>query len=234
MTAHKSRISPVVFSVLLGIPLLAYGGSRLSIHPLTPRAGTHEVRDEPDPDEAQSCFALGRLGINFRTEKKGPPEVGVILTDPRGRQIGFDPIQKSGFQQLPEAQGYIDCDAPGSEGSCRGVIQVCGPVSGTYKLEIIAIRNTQYSVSVSGRSQEVRGKNHEVQASDSDAELQDVPIQKGSRDLLLLNYSRDLRSKVAFQRQANVPVAAGDYRTTPAHGNTGEAPAPPSLHNNID
>lgn len=224
----------MVFAVFLSIPSLAYGGSRPSVHPLTARAGSHEVRDEPDPDEAQSCFALGRLGVNFRTEKKGPPEVGVILTDPRGRQIGFDPIQKSGFQQLPEAQGYIDCDAPGAEGSCSGVIQVCGPVSGTYKLEIIAVQNTRYSVSVSGRSQEVRRNSHDLQASDSDAELQNVPIQKGSRDLLLLNYSRELQSKVAFQRQAPVPVAAGDDRATPGHSNAGESPAPPSLHNDID
>jgi hypothetical protein len=222
MNAQNSRIPAVVFSVFLTLPLLGYSGSRLTNSPAT-GVGKQEVHDEPDPDEAQACFALGRLDITFRTEKKGPPEVGMILTDPRGRQIGFDPIQKSGFQQLPEAQGYIDCDAPGDEGACRGVIQVCGPASGTYKLEIIAVQNTRYSVSVSGRSQEVRGKNHEVQASDSDAEVDEVPIRQGSRDILLLNYSRDLQSKVAFQRQAPVPVATGNDKTIPAHSNAGES-----------
>lgn len=235
MNAHNSRILAIVFSSLLVItPLHVFGGSRLVEHSSGPRSGADEVRDEPDPSEAQSCFALGRLDITFRTEKKGPPEVGVILTDPRGRQIGFDPIQKSGFQQLPEAQGYIDCDAPGAEGACSGVIQVCGPLSGTYKLEVIAVQNTEYSLGVSGRSREVHDKNHDLEASDSDAELDRVPIQKGSRDILLLKYSRDLKSKVAFQRQAPVPVAAGDDGTTPAHSNAGEAPARQSLHDNID
>lgn len=185
-------------------------------------SSNQQVHDEPDPNEAQSCFALGRLNISFSTQKKGPPEVGVILTDPRGRQIGFDPIQKSGFQQLPEAQGYIDCDAPGADGSCTGVIQVCGPLSGTYKLEVIAVQNAQYSLSVSGRSQEVRGKDHDLEASDSDAEINDVPIRKGTRDTLLLNYSRDLRSKVAFQRQAPLPVA-GNTTVGPAAATAGES-----------
>jgi hypothetical protein len=216
------------------IPLHVFGGSRFVEHSSGPRTGADEVRDEPDPSEAQSCFALGRLDITFRTEKKGPPEVGVILTDPRGRQIGFDPVQKSGFQQLPEAQGYIDCDAPGTEGACSGVIQVCGPVSGIYKLEVIAVQNTEYSLGVSARSREVAGKNHDLEASDSDTEVDQVPIQKGSRDILWLNYSRDLKSKVAFQRAAPVPIAADSDRTTPAHSNAGEAPAPQSLHDNID
>jgi hypothetical protein len=234
MNPHNSRILAGVSSVLLFFPLLAFGGSRLTDNSPVPRVGTADVRDEPDPDEAQSCFALGRLDISFSTEKKGPPEVGVILTDPRGRQIGFDPIQKSGFQQLPEAQGYIDCDVPGAEGACRGMIQVCGPVSGTYKLEVIAVQNAQYSLSVSGRSQEMRGTNHNLESSDSDAELGRIPIQKGSRDILLLNYSRDPQSKVAFQKQAPVPVAGND-RLSPVHGNVvGEAPAPQSFHNNID
>lgn len=210
MNAHNYRILAVVLSILLTLPLLAYSRSRLSDNSPVPRASMHEVRDEPDPSEAQSCFALGRLDISFRTEKKGPPEVGVVLADPRGRQIGFDPIQKSGFQQLPEAQGYIDCDAPGEEGACSGVIQVCGPVSGTYKLEIIAVQNARYSLRVSGRSQEVRDKNHDLRVSDSEAELKDVAIRKGSRDVLLLNYSRDPQSKVGFWQQSPVPMAGNE------------------------
>ena|SRR5947209_559091 len=209
MNAHNSRFFSAV-SLLLTIPLLAFDGGRLPENSLSPQTGLHEVRDEPDPSEAQSCFALGRLDITFGTEKKGPPAVGVVLTDPRGRRIGFDPIVKSGFQELPQAEGYIDCDAPGAEGACSGVIQVCGPVSGTYKLEVIAVQNADYTLRVSGRSQEVRGSRHDLQASDSDAELNDVAIQKGSRDVLLLNYSRDLRSKVAFQRQAPMPVAGNE------------------------
>ncbi len=207
MNAHNSKILVTAFSLFLAIPLLAFGASGVICKSLAARVGSYEVRDEPDPNEAQSCFALGRLDVTFRTEKKGPPTVGVILTDPRGRRIGFDPIERSGFQQLPQAEGYIDCDAPGAEGACSGVIQVCGPVSGTYKVEIVAVQDAEYSLRVSGRSREVRGNKHDLAAFDSGAAVTDVPIQKGAREVLLLNYSRDPKSKVAFQRQAPVPVA---------------------------
>jgi hypothetical protein len=210
MNAQICKFLTLVSLVVLTVPVSTMAGSRLAYNSGSPTSAVHEVHDEPDPNEVQSCFALGRLDISFRTEKKGPPAVGMILTDPRGRRIGFDPIQKSGFQQLPQAQGYIDCDAPGAEGACSGIIQVCGPLSGTYKLEVIAVEDTEYSLIVSGRSQEVRGKAHDLQASDSDAELNNVPVQRGSRDTLLLNYSRDLKSKVAFQRQAPVPVAGNE------------------------
>ena len=219
--------------MVLTLPLLSFAASRLTGNSATPGCGAQEIRDEADPGQVQSCFTLGRLDIAFQTEKKGPPTVGIVLTDPRGRRIGFDPILKSGFQELPQAEGYIDCDAPGTEGTCTGVIQVCGPVSGTYKLEIIAVQTTAYSLRVSGRSQEVRGKNHDLQVSDSDAEINNVAIQKGSRDMVILNYSRDLSSRVAFQRQAPVPVA-GNGAVSSAGGNTGEAPAPESLHNDVN
>jgi hypothetical protein len=168
-----------------------------------------EVRDEPDPSESQSCFALGRLDITFRTENKGAPTVGLVVTDPRGRRIGFDPLLKDGWQELPQAQGFIDCDAPNGEGACQGLVQICGPVSGTYKLEVIAVQNADYTLDISGRSEEVR-QQHNLHASRSGARLTDVAIEKGSRDILLLDYSRDPNSKIAFEPQHPVPVAGNE------------------------
>src|SRR6202030_2379845 len=83
------------------------------------------------------------------------PNVGVVLTDPRGRRIGFDPLIQHAWQALPVAQGDINCDDLGRTNSCRGIVQVCGPISGTYRLGVIALNTTAYSVSLLGRSREV-------------------------------------------------------------------------------
>jgi hypothetical protein len=207
MIAKNWKLGIVV--IYMSVAVAASGSGRVPDHGSRTTIASYEVRDEPDPSESQSCFALGRLDITFQTEKKGPPSVGLVMTDPRGRRIGFDPVQKEGWQELPQAQGFIDCDAPGGEGACRGVIQVCGPISGTYKLEVISLEAAEYSVSISGRSEEVR-QQHGLHSSRSDTELKDVSIQKGSREVLLLDYSRDPNSKVAFQRQHPIPVAGNE------------------------
>jgi hypothetical protein len=49
----------------------------------------------------------------------------------------------------------MDCDDLGRTDTCLGIVQVCGPVSGTYRLEVIALQTTAYSVSVFTRSKEV-------------------------------------------------------------------------------
>ena len=77
------------------------------------------------------------------------PALGVVLTDPRGRRVGFDPLTKHAWQQFPEAEGYLDCDDLHGSDACRGMVQACGPVSGTYKLEMIEQKTTTYGVSIS-------------------------------------------------------------------------------------
>src|SRR3954467_12341044 len=86
-----------------------------------------EVHDEPDPDAWRDCREFGGLKLIFGTETRGLPNVAVVLTDPRGRRIGFDPFQNRSWDELPVAQGFIACDNSYVGGSCRGVVQVCGP-----------------------------------------------------------------------------------------------------------
>src|SRR5580704_12301644 len=176
-------------------------------------AGTRirDILDEPDPDDTGDCLSLGELDIVFRTGNDGPPSVGVVLTDPRGRRIGFDPLTKHAWQQLPEAEGYVDCDDLHGSDACRGIVQVCGPVSGTYKLEMIGQKTTTYSVSISARSKELvdGGKVH---SSRSEAELNTVTIRARSRDTVLLNYSRDPREKVTAQLQHPLHAQYSDAR----------------------
>jgi hypothetical protein len=54
-----------------------------------------KISIELDPQDENGCFSMGKLDIIFRTDNNGPPNVGVVLTDPRGRRIGFDPLSKT-------------------------------------------------------------------------------------------------------------------------------------------
>lgn len=159
-----------------------------------------EAIDELDAKDANGCFSLGELDITFRTHNNGEPNIGVVLTDPRGRRIGFDPLTKHAWQDLPVAQGYIDCDDLGGADTCQGAVQVCGPLSGTYRLEVIAQQTTAYSVSISARSKEVLD-GHSLQCYRSEADLQNVAVRARSRNIVLLNYSRDGQEKVTAQLQ---------------------------------
>jgi hypothetical protein len=78
-----------------------------------------------------------------------------VLTDPSGRRVGFDPFTKRSWDELPVAQGFIGCDESYAGGSCDRV-QVCGPVSGVYKLEVIAQKTSAYSLRLSARSKRVK------------------------------------------------------------------------------
>lgn len=160
----------------------------------------NEIHDEPDANDSGDCFALGGLDLMFRTESNGPPNVSVVLTDPHGRRIGFDPLTKRSWDELPVAEGFIDCDASYADGSCHGIVQVCGPVTGVYKLEVIGQKASVYSLGISARSKRVKASNG-LNSSFSEAEVKDIATRTGSRDILLLEYSRDPQAKIAVHIQ---------------------------------
>lgn len=97
-------------------------------------------------------------------------------------------------------QGYIDCDDLHGRGTCRGVVQVRGPLSGTCKLEVTAQQTTAYSVSIPAPSKKVLAAGR-LQSFSSEAGLNNVAIRAGSRNSVLLNYSRDPREKVTAELQ---------------------------------
>lgn len=178
--------------------------------------------DELDPADNADCLSLGALDVVFRTDNHGSPNVGVVLTDPRGRRIGFDPLTKRAWDAFPVAQGYIDCDDRDGRGACRGVIQVCGPLSGTYKLEVIARQTTAYSLTISARSKEVLDGGG-LQSSHSEDDLNNVAIRARSRSLVLLNYSRNPQQSVNARlqhKQCARSLASRSHR--PADARSGE------------
>lgn len=194
--------------LLLICPASLSGNSPPAWHRISGPSRGAEVRDEADPRDAQSCYTMGQLEIMGSSQENGAPTIGLLVTDPRGRRIGQDPISKTLWQELPQAQAFIDCDQDetGAPRDCRGWIQICGPVSGTYQIQVVASENSKYSLAASGRSAQ-RTIDKGFHSTDSHVDLRDVPIQKGSRDTLLLNYSREPGTNLGFVRATSVAIA---------------------------
>jgi hypothetical protein len=194
------RIVKILTLLMVIIPTPARSHANFADVPSLAGTRIRDVLDEPDPDDNGDCLSLGELDIVFRTGNDGPPNVGIVLTDPRGRRIGFDPLIKHAWQALPIAQGDINCDDLGRTNTCRGIVQVCGPIGGTYKLEVIALKTTAYSVSVLGRSKEVLDGNS-LQSHVSKTDLNNLAIRKQPREIVLLQYSRDPGENVTARLQ---------------------------------
>src|SRR6201993_191007 len=194
-TVLNCRIVKILTLLMVIVPTPARSHPSFVHVPNLADARIRDILDEPDPDDTGDCLSLGELDIVFRTGNDGPPNVGVVLTDPRGRRIGFDPLIKHAWQALPVAQGDINCDDLDRTNTCRGIVQVCGPIRGTYKLEVIALKTTAYSVSVLALSREVFDGNS-LQSNFSKTDLNSLAIQKQSRQVVLLHYSRDPHEKV--------------------------------------
>jgi hypothetical protein len=192
------RIVKILTLLMVIIPTPARSHANFVHVPSLADTRIRDIFDEPDPDDTGDCLSLGELDIVFRTGNDGPPNVGVVLTDPRGRRIGFDPIIKHVWQALPIAQGDISCGDLGRTNTCRGIVQVCRPISGTYKLEVIALKTTAFSVSVLARSKEVLD-GHSLQSHLSKTDLNNLAIRQRSREIVLLHYSRDPQENVTAQ-----------------------------------
>ena len=195
------RISKILALLMVTvIPRSALSDANLGHVSRLADTSIRQLVDELDPDDNVDCLSLGGLEVVFRTDNHGSPNVDIVLTDPRGRRIGFDPLTKRAWDAFPVAQGYIDCDDLDGRGTCRGVVQVCGPISGTYKLEVIARQTTEYNVSISARSKEVL-EGDCLQSSHSEDDLNNVAIRARFRNIILLNYSRDPQQSVTAHLQ---------------------------------
>jgi hypothetical protein len=68
---------------------------------------------------------------------------------------------------------------------------------------VIGEKASAYSLRVSARSKRTRVGNG-FHDSMSEAHLKDIAIRRGSRDILLLNYSRDPEAKIAIKVQSSI------------------------------
>jgi hypothetical protein len=183
--------------------VLALGASGTSAtleKPFPARIDGREIRDEVDPADQQACYSMGQISLTYKSGEVGPPSVGLRITDPRGRRIGYDLRSDKGWQELPLAQGFFDCDEnvdTSERRHCAGHIQICGPISGTYRVELLPAKRGKYSISVSSTSQETRS---ELGFHSTDSRLQLKGEIKKTPEILLLKYSREAGAQLKLAR----------------------------------
>lgn len=164
---------------------------------MLPRPQAREIYEEADPEYEQACVSMGRMTIDYASGEAGLPNVGFRITDPRGREIGYDPRTNRGWQEMPLAQAFLDCEEnedTGELGQCKDHIEICGPVSGTYQIEVLPMHSGKYSISVSATSQRTRTE-FGYDATSSRADLKGE-IHEQERAELLLHYSREAGTQV--------------------------------------
>jgi hypothetical protein len=193
--------SYVVASLLVSLVITGTAGANRPSVRQEGRLMRADIHDEADPRDTQSCRSMGQLQISYHTEAAGAPKVGVIVTDPRNRRIGYDPITSKTWQELPLAEAFVDCEENGEAlRNCQATIQICGPVSGSYKLQVAAAETGKYSLEISGQSAEETGRLG-PRATGSHAEVSDVVIEKKSRDSLVMRYYREPGTSIEVFRE---------------------------------
>ena len=172
-------------------------GAELRLNTSLSRPEAREIRDEADPQEEQACFSMGRIILDYASGEVGPPTIGFRITDPRGRTISYDPRINKARQEMPLAQAFLDCDENEETGElrhCKGHIEICGPISGTYQVEVLPTRNDTYSMNASATSKRTRNETGYGTTS-SRADLKgEIFEQQPAR--LLLQYSREAGSQI--------------------------------------
>jgi hypothetical protein len=167
------------------------------------RPEAREIRDEADPEAEQACFSMGRITLNYASGEVGPPTIGFRITDPLGRTIGYDPRTNKARQEMPLAQAFLDCDENEETGElrqCKGHIEICGPISGTYKVEVLPMRSGTYSINASATSQKTRNKTG-FHTTSSQADLKGEVFEQRPVKLLL-QYSREAGSQIKWNGSA--------------------------------
>jgi hypothetical protein len=163
------------------------------------RESPKKIQQELDPQNEQQCFSMGSMSIDYKNAEPGLPQLGFQITDPHGRRIAYDPQSNRASQEMPLAQAYLDCDEneeTGETTNCKGHIEICGPISGTYRIELFTRHAGNYSLSVSaasGRAWSASG----YDATTSHAQMRsDIDQQKSV--VLLLHYSREIGTQVTL------------------------------------
>lgn len=198
----KARKQRRLLVPALAISIVAIGPSRRAAavdagKEFISRPSAREIHDEIDPTDERSCASMGQMTVTYQSENSGPPQVGLRITDPRGRKIGYDPRTPKVWQDLPLATGFVECDEndnlTGFE-RCSAHIEICGPLSGNYTLEVLPTQNVAYAISVSGTSQSTRDPVG-IHATGSRAQYRSQ-IRQQAPDILTLNYSREAGTQI--------------------------------------
>lgn len=96
----------------------------------------------------------GALDIRIHPDQgKLQPPAELLLKDPGGRKIGFDPRTTRAYGEIPSAHYEfegIDDAVSGAPGPRSGIIELRNPLPGTYVLDIIGTESGYYTIEITG------------------------------------------------------------------------------------
>lgn len=76
----------------------------------------------------------------------------MVMTDPLGRKLGFDPIKEKEYEEIPNSSYAVypdeDCETGEILGDPRTILMIVRPVEGEYQLEVIGIGRGNYTLTI--------------------------------------------------------------------------------------
>jgi hypothetical protein len=184
------------------------------------RALGQQFSSSPQKEQI-SCTAEGYLRIAlFPIGRQSKTPVAVVMTDPQGRKLGYDPIGKVEYADVPEATfsgdkgetappprrmtqeeqesgvAAITPPTPSPTSPAPAVLELCNPVGGQYQLRVIGTQQGKYGLSINAANREIVDVTGRLLALDSRAEIPPTNARKGAAQNFLVVYSRTPGVKV--------------------------------------
>jgi hypothetical protein len=164
------------------------------------RPAAHERKA---PQDGDSCTRLGLMHWTFFSEGAQQPVVELLITDSKGRRLGQDVAGNKGYEEIPSSSYGVeglDSDESSEEGEQTGVVEMCNPEPGDYKVQVFGKASGKYSIEVYATSKKFPGRNGLPESVQSSAMVDDVSIKKGAVQTLTVKYSREPGEKVEVAR----------------------------------
>jgi hypothetical protein len=149
----------VVFGVIYGGMMLAptksqrsnnqYAQDNTPVLPM-PSLKKDTPKQKEITDSSGITIRLGGIDPKTKVFKKTSP-CELIITDPQGRRVGYDPISRIAYKEIPrayyEAIGLEDAES-GDPGPETKELDIPQPLAGDYQLQVVGTDTGSYRLSI--------------------------------------------------------------------------------------
>jgi hypothetical protein len=170
--------------------------------------------------EQTSCTTEGYLRVAlYPIGRQSKTPAAVVLTDPQGRKLGYDPVRKVEYADVPEAtfsgdkreteppprhvsteEGemgvVLTAPQPTLPAPAQAILELCNPIGGQYQLRVIGTQQGKYGLSINAANREIVDVSGRPMSLDSRAEIPPTNTRKGTAQNFLVVYSRTPGVKV--------------------------------------
>jgi hypothetical protein len=139
-------------ALLMLAGLAAASGAVAAGNPKSPAPASPAPHDYDEEAEAAAPRPGPRGALDIRCQSEGgrtSPPVEMVLTNPAGETVGYDPRYQSTYREIPGGS-YKREVVPGFPEIEAEVIQVRNAGAGTYSLRVIGVETGAYSLFLKG------------------------------------------------------------------------------------